>query len=226
MGLASAVCTGYCMYIMATTQSTKKPQNEFAARLGWNPKSVAPRLTALGLMAVCGRCGGSGRYSWCQMYGDTCFKCSGAGLVLPRLTAALAKRATELVAAGALAPYLALVARRRAAKERIPGLAAGCKALYNVIAQDYTDEGRKLPPGVLVDSRLYGFQCRNNHLYYGERASGARVPHPEHLSASDVEALALRGELDLTEAERLLDLRMRELAALVQEYRPSLSAQT
>lgn len=28
----------------------------------------------------CGRCGGSGRYSWCQMYGDTCFKCEGSGL--------------------------------------------------------------------------------------------------------------------------------------------------
>lgn len=27
----------------------------------------------------CGRCGGTGRYSWCQMYGDTCFNCSGSG---------------------------------------------------------------------------------------------------------------------------------------------------
>lgn len=30
---------------------------------------------------TCGRCGGSGRYSWCQMYGDTCFGCQGTGLV-------------------------------------------------------------------------------------------------------------------------------------------------
>jgi hypothetical protein len=197
-----------------TSQATK-----YAARLGWNPKSVAPRLTALGLMAVCGRCAGSGRHSWCQQWGDTCFGCGGSGLVMPKYTVALAKRAEALVAAGALAPYLELVARRRAAKERIPGLVAGCKALYSVIAQDYTDAGRKLPPGVLVDSRLYGFQSRNNSLYYGARASGARIPHPEHLSASDVESLALRGDLDLTEAERLLDLRMRELGALVQEYR-------
>jgi hypothetical protein len=27
----------------------------------------------------CTRCGGCGRYSWCQMYGDTCFKCNGRG---------------------------------------------------------------------------------------------------------------------------------------------------
>ncbi|VVB52868.1 Uncharacterised protein [uncultured archaeon] len=28
---------------------------------------------------TCGRCGGSGRHSYCQMYGDTCFGCSGSG---------------------------------------------------------------------------------------------------------------------------------------------------
>lgn len=28
----------------------------------------------------CGRCGGSGHYSYCQMYGTTCFGCSGSGL--------------------------------------------------------------------------------------------------------------------------------------------------
>lgn len=27
----------------------------------------------------CSRCGGSGTYSWCQRFGDTCFKCSGKG---------------------------------------------------------------------------------------------------------------------------------------------------
>lgn len=29
----------------------------------------------------CSRCGGSGRYSYCTMYGDRCFKCGGAGKV-------------------------------------------------------------------------------------------------------------------------------------------------
>ena len=31
---------------------------------------------------TCTRCGGSGRYSHCTMYGDTCFKCNGKGKVL------------------------------------------------------------------------------------------------------------------------------------------------
>jgi hypothetical protein len=31
---------------------------------------------------VCSRCGGSGHYSYCQMYGTTCFKCAGKKEVL------------------------------------------------------------------------------------------------------------------------------------------------
>ena len=32
----------------------------------------------------CSRCGGSGNYSYCSMYGTMCFKCSGAGNVLTK----------------------------------------------------------------------------------------------------------------------------------------------
>lgn len=28
---------------------------------------------------TCSRCGGSGHYSYCQMYGTVCFKCGGSG---------------------------------------------------------------------------------------------------------------------------------------------------
>ena len=33
---------------------------------------------------VCGRCSGTGRYSWCQMHGDKCFDCGGSGLRLTK----------------------------------------------------------------------------------------------------------------------------------------------
>jgi hypothetical protein len=32
----------------------------------------------------CGRCGGCGKYSYCQMYGDKCFKCQGSGYVFTK----------------------------------------------------------------------------------------------------------------------------------------------
>jgi hypothetical protein len=36
----------------------------------------------------CGRCGGSGRHSYCTAYGDTCFKCGGKGKLLTKRGAA------------------------------------------------------------------------------------------------------------------------------------------
>lgn len=33
---------------------------------------------------TCSRCGGSGKFSWCQSYGDTCFKCHGDGKTLTK----------------------------------------------------------------------------------------------------------------------------------------------
>jgi hypothetical protein len=33
---------------------------------------------------TCGRCGGSGEYSYCQSYGTTCFKCSGKRKILTK----------------------------------------------------------------------------------------------------------------------------------------------
>lgn len=40
---------------------------------------------------ACGRCGGSGRYSWCATHGDRCFGCGGTGAVLTKRGDAAAK---------------------------------------------------------------------------------------------------------------------------------------
>jgi hypothetical protein len=44
-----------------------------------NTEAAAPitRLNVRYEQATCGRCAGSGHYSYCQMYGTTCFKCHG-----------------------------------------------------------------------------------------------------------------------------------------------------
>lgn len=54
---------------------------------------------------TCGRCGGTGQYSYCTAHGHTCFKCGGTGtqytkrglLAFQRFEAACSKPAGELV---------------------------------------------------------------------------------------------------------------------------------
>jgi hypothetical protein len=70
-------------------------KEEFAVALGWVEKNVGGRLTALGLLVTCGRCLGSGKFSYCQQYGDKCFACMGCGKALPKLTAALVTTVQE-----------------------------------------------------------------------------------------------------------------------------------
>lgn len=45
---------------------------------------------------TCSRCHGSGRYSYCQDYGDKCFKCAGVGEVLSKRGAAASAYYREL----------------------------------------------------------------------------------------------------------------------------------
>lgn len=47
-----------------------------------NPKPVD--MKAQFETQVCSRCHGSGKYSFCEMYRDTCFKCSGLGVCLTK----------------------------------------------------------------------------------------------------------------------------------------------
>jgi hypothetical protein len=89
---------------------------EFSVALQCAPKYVQARLIALGHSTICGRCGGSGSYSYCQMYGTTCFGCGGTGKVATRLTSKLLAEVSAQVAAGELKPYLARIAARAAAK--------------------------------------------------------------------------------------------------------------
>jgi len=50
---------------------------------------------------TCSRCGGSGEYSYCEMYGRTCFKCGGSGRMYTKR--GLAARAWLLAQRKALA---------------------------------------------------------------------------------------------------------------------------
>lgn len=69
--------------------------------------AAGARLAALGYTEVCGRCCGTGHYSFNQINGTTCFGCGGSGRRLAKLTEALANEAAARIAAGELETYFA-----------------------------------------------------------------------------------------------------------------------
>lgn len=99
---------------------------EFTAAMGCKSyKTATARLVALGYTDVCGRCGGSGQYSYNQIDGSRCFGCGGAGKVLAKITATTVEAALARIANGELAGYFAENIARREIK-------AADKALWAV----------------------------------------------------------------------------------------------
>lgn len=87
--------------------------------------------------APCGRCGGSGRYSWNAMHGDTCYGCGGKGY---KLTKAGAEAYAAFLAIAR--PTLALADLRPGMKLRVRGLGS-----YHVVEIE-TIEPDPLNPGM------------------------------------------------------------------------------
>lgn len=80
---------------------------DFAARCGWPAKEpiIRARLEVLGLLAVCSRCKGTGRYENNPL-DKICYGCSGSGRRLPPLTARLATTVRQRQGRGDLDQYL------------------------------------------------------------------------------------------------------------------------
>lgn len=95
---------------MDKVTASEKIAAEVAVMLKVQLKSLPARLVRMRLGPTCGRCGGSGSYSYCQQYGTTCFGCSGYGQRVPKTAGewkATAERAAAAVQRGELAAYLA-----------------------------------------------------------------------------------------------------------------------
>lgn len=79
------------------------------------------RLVGIGLGEYCGRCGGSGSYSFNSMDGSRCYGCGGSGYRARRLSADLLEQAREAVVAGKLDAYLEQARAKAAAKSAAKG---------------------------------------------------------------------------------------------------------
>ena len=79
-----------------------------------NPAKLNARIMGMKLSPTCGRCGGSGQYSFNQIDGSTCYGCRGSGHKTPakRDMKGILARAIEAVEAGELTAYFDKLANR------------------------------------------------------------------------------------------------------------------
>jgi hypothetical protein len=189
---------------------------EFAAALSWDIKNVAGRLNALDLLATCNRCGGSGRYSYCQTHGDTCFGCGGSGKGLPRLNVTLVKTVQAKVAAGELDAYLALCKAKKEARALIKPLVAAAEAAYDTIGQAYTVEhnAKRNIMGCPVDPAIFNAQTMNNTLFYGSHYGRDSKRAVSCMSVSEIQSALKYNEVDSLTAVAIIRERVAQLEAL------------
>jgi len=90
-----------------------------AKELQTTEKNALIRAARLKLTPTCGRCGGSGHYSFNQIDGSRCYGCGGAGVVAPKgakQEAETLEAAKEVAANGKLASYLEMLRAQKASK--------------------------------------------------------------------------------------------------------------
>jgi DnaJ-class molecular chaperone len=105
-------------------------------------EKVSAYLWALNIRDTCGRCGGSGHYSYCQMYGTTCFGCKGRGEVAAKLTKATFATAKAKVDAGELVVLRAKWRAQSEAKRAFAKIEPRIEAAYKKIGEDHNAEYR------------------------------------------------------------------------------------
>lgn len=150
---------------------------------------------------TCSRCGGSGHYSYCQMYGTTCFKCRGRKVVFTKRGAAafdwylkaLSRPAGELAVGDVIYEEPDFVFHtHKGGFFRITEIAPDT-TLYN---------GEVRPEYLRIQTKVMGHCCPNTQLF--------RVAHTAEQKAA-VKARAMEYQASLT---KLGTPRKRKLNAL------------
>jgi hypothetical protein len=153
------------------SSKTIEALKEAAAKLFDLPKVDDKRiqscLYALGFRQTCGRCGGTGQYSYNQIHGTVCYGCGGKKNVAVKLTRKVLDDARVKVDAGDLVRAREASAKKLAARRSIAGLVAKAREVYEIIGNTYTVEGRKeKDAGILIQSPIYFAQTMNNSIYW------------------------------------------------------------
>lgn len=130
------------MKTKAPKMTAAELESAIALTLKCSAKYIQPRLVGLKIGEGCTRCGGYGQYSYCQMYGSTCFKCGGTGYQKAKLTKELLAKCQEIAASGQLDEYIAELKRVQEAKKIANGWWDKCMDVWGQ-HPDVADEREK-----------------------------------------------------------------------------------
>ena len=173
-------------------------------------KSVSSWLWALGIRETCGRCAGTGRYSWNRQDGDRCFGCGGRGEKTAKLTRKTYALLVAAIDSGRVEEIKIANRARRAARARLAPLAAKALEAYKLTGDRYTAFGKGRAAAEVVASEIFRLQGEANACYYGIQA-GTRVAVSRIVD--DVER-GRRTDFEVYEAQLFgLHLRLAELGA-------------
>lgn len=169
---------------MNTAAATKKTPALVLAALalfGLTDAAKIPGiLFALDFREACGRCGGSGSYSWCSSHGSKCFGCLGRGMKAAKLTKATLAAARVKVEAGDLVTLRAAYAAKIAAKKQIAPMVEAAREIYAVIGAAYSaasNAARSMEEthAFVHTSPVFRAQTLNNALFYGDTMRGIKA---------------------------------------------------
>lgn len=185
---------------------------DFEALLGWPAKTAGGRLGALGLLVTCGRCAGSGRYSYNPMDGDRCFGCAGGGKRLPKLTEKLAAEVRARVDAGELEPYLARCRAKADARRQIKPLVAEIDGMWqgSALGRAYTKASLERKPGsrrtcwTIQGSHWNGARFVPAVLGYSPLFRANSLSGDIWWASKDIEAAVKHGQMGVERAVREL----------------------
>lgn len=135
-------------------------------------------LWALGIRQTCGRCGGSGHYSYNQIHGSRCYGCNGRREVAAKLTEETFALARTKVEAGELEAYRARARALKQAKREIGPLVARALEVMKPIGDAYTalsktEAFRASWNGSTFEHPVYRAQTMIGAIFYGLSGTNA-----------------------------------------------------
>lgn len=176
------------------------------------------RLVGLGHEATCGRCGGSGSFSFNRQHGTMCYGCQGSGKVAPKITADLYRKVAHQVADMGLDAYVTEMKAKGEAMRAAKAVSLEVEAAnlnMDWHAYHYPPGGGPPPPFSFLSYAVHGIVEKASREAATLRSKAEFAHTPMERDAKLKELLERRGEfLDTVAAADAVFRRLRDSGEL------------